>query len=199
MVLRVARRAKHDAYLTQTVHTDRFDLVNSTWREAIGLTLPWASDPETLHMLMYAKSHYSRLEWISRLARPDGRSLFYHAIVTRDGKETIGAHRIRLDRSGSASMGIALTNKDWWGKGVFEEVRMALMDHFSQSPRVVRFSGRVLARNFSSVYNYKKLGFRLIGHDRNAWLSPWTGELNDTMFFEYLAEDWRAKRQLDLK
>ena len=82
---------------------------------------------------------------------------------------------------------------------MFEEVRAGLMDHFSQSSRVVRFSGHVLARNFSSVYNYKKLGFRFVGYDQKAWRSPLTEELHDTMHFEYLAEDWRADHKLELQ
>lgn len=199
MVLGMAKKSVPVSYLTQTVHTDRFDLVNSNWRETLKMTLPWASDPETLHTLMYDRASYTRFQWAIRLRRPNGHSLFFHAIVSKDDNETIGAHYIRLDRSGTASMAIALTAKSWWGKDVFEEVRVGLMDHFSRSQRVVRFSGRVLSRNFSSVYNYKKLGFRLIGYDQKAWLSPVTGELVDTMYFEYLAEDWRAHRQLELQ
>ncbi|MEW9920920.1 GNAT family N-acetyltransferase [Marimonas sp. MJW-29] len=186
-----------DCYLVETVRTERFKLVNCSWLQAVRTTLPWANDPDTLHALMYESTSYSRLHWAAQLDVPDGRNLFFHAIVTKDGNETIGAHRIRLNRSGTANMGIALTDKTWWGKGVFEEVRGGLMDHFSQSPRVVRFAGRVLARNVSSVYNYKKLGFRFIGHDCKSWRSPLTGELMDTMYFECLAEDWRASRGLE--
>jgi RimJ/RimL family protein N-acetyltransferase len=199
MVLNLGKKVQPDPYLTQHVRTDRFDLVYCTHAEALKVTLPWASDPEILHNLMYDKPSYTRAQWAAKFKKPDGRHRFYHAIVAREIKGTIGAHRIGLDKSGTVSMAIALTAKSWWGKGVFEEVRTALMDHFSQSPLVVRFFGRVISRNTSSVYNYQKLGFRLIGYDRQSWRSPVTDELVDTMHFEYLAEEWRKKRHLTLR
>ena len=197
MVLGLGKKVAPDPYLTQPIRTERFDLVNCNRAQALKVTLPWASDPEILHNMMYEQPSYTKVQGASKLGKPDGRTLFFHAIVARDIKGTIGTHRLRIDRSGTATMAIVLTAKSWWGKGVFEEVRTGLMDHFSQSPEVVRFAGRVLSRNVSSVYNYKKLGFRLIGYDRQSWLSPVTEELVDTMYFECLAEDWRAARQLN--
>lgn len=199
MVLNVLKKKEApDPYLTKAVRTERFDLVNCSKAEALKVTLPWANDPVVLRNLMYDQASYTRVEWARKLSNPDGRTMFFHAIVARDIKGTIGTHRLRLNRSGTANMAIVLTAKSWWGKGVFEEVRSGIMDHFSRSPDVVRFEGRVLSRNVSSVFNYKKLGFRLIGYDQKSWRAPDTDELLDTMFFEFLAEDWRAKRQLDL-
>ena len=37
-----------------------------------------------------------------------------------------------------------------------------------------------------------------VGFDRKAWLSPVTDDWNDTVHFEYLAEEWREKRGLEL-
>ncbi len=198
MVLRHGLLVAPIPYLVKTVRTERFDLTNCNADEALDLTFPWASNPEALHNLMYDKASYSRAEWAKKNGQPNGRNLFFHAIVERDTQKTIGAHRVYLDGSGTATMAIVLNEKSWWGKGVFEEVRAAVMDHFSQSPHVVRFFGRVVTRNVSSIYNYKKLGFRLIGYDQKSWKSPVTGEHVDTMFFEYLAEDWRKKRQLEV-
>ena len=91
-------------------------------------------------------------------------------------------------------MAIVIHARDWWGKDVFEEVRTAILDHFSGSDKVERFFGRVLSRNFSSIYNYNKLGFRLIGYDRSAWLSPLTSEHCDTMHYEMLKRDWLVRK-----
>jgi RimJ/RimL family protein N-acetyltransferase len=199
MVLAQYKKVEPNPYLTKTVRTERFDVINCNADEALNLTLPWANDPETLHNLMYDKASYSRTDWAKKNGKPNGRNLFFHAIISRETGETVGAHRVYLDGSGTAAMAIVLTAKSWWGKGVFEEVRTSMMDHFSQSPHVIRFFGRVITRNASSVYNYKKIGFRLIGYDLKSWWSPVTGEYVDTLFFEYLAEDWRAKRQLEVR
>lgn len=198
MVLGVLKRKKPDPYLVQTVQTDRFELASCTWLQTFELTVPLADDPEALNALMYDRTSYSRFQWAIRLSIPNGHSVFVHSITPKDSQDAIGFHVIGLSRDGTATLTIALTDKAWWGRGVFEEVRIGLMNHFSRSPKVVRFSGRVLSRNFSSVYNYKKLGFRFIGYDQKVWRSPLTGELLDSMYFEFMAEDWRAKHQLEL-
>lgn len=196
MVLSFRRRkAPPDPYLCEPIKTDRFNLVNCTRQEAIKITSPWRSDKEILHNLMMPKADYSATEWVKAVGRPNGRTRFFHAIVARDIKGTIGAHRLTINTSGTASLAIVLHARSWWGKDVFEEVRAGVMDHFSASDRVVRFHGRVLSRNISSIYNYNKMGFRLIGYDRKGWYSPVANEHCDTLHYEMLTEDWQAKRK----
>ena len=194
MVLGFKKKKPPDPYLTQVINTERFRLVNCNRLQAIQITMPWHNDPEILGNLMYSKAKYSRREWARKIGKPDGNKRFYHAIIAKDIKGTIGTHRLILDKSGTVRLAIVIHAKEWWGKDVFAEVRTAIMDHFSQSPRVVRFHGQVLTRNIRSIYNYQKLGFRVIGYDRKVWKSPITDEYEDTMHFEYLAEDWRADR-----
>lgn len=190
---------ERDLFLDQPISTERFDLVSGNWLQAVKVTRPIARDPEVLQALAYPRSSYSLLRWCLQQPIPNGRTHFLHPIKPQGSDTAIGFHMLRIDRSGTATLGIALTDKAWWGQGVFEEVRVGLMDHFSRSPRVVRFAGASLARNFASVYNYKKLGFRLVGHEVKAWRSPLTDELLDLLLFEYLAEDWRRARKLELR
>lgn len=196
MVMRLLRKkAAPDTYLTQPIGTERFNLVNCNRREAIKITLPWRQDHDVMHNLMMRETEYSLTQWTKFVGNPDGNTLFYHAIVSKELRGTIGTHRIKLNASGTASMAIVIHARDWWGKDVFDEVRTGVLDHFSCSDRVTRFYGRVLSRNFSSIYNYTKLGFRLIGYDRSAWLSPFTQEYCDTMHYEMLKEDWIERRK----
>lgn len=197
MVLRMFPRRPPDSYLFQTLRTERFELANCTWRETVRLTYPWARDPDILSAFAYDRSSYSRLAWAIRFPIPNGHSFFVHAVRPKGTAEVVGVHILRISPSGTVTLMMGLTDQAWSGKGVFEEVRRLLMDHFSRSDRVVRFSGRVLARNASSVYIYKKLGFRFVGYEKKAWRAPQTKELMDMMIFEYLAEDWRAARGLD--
>ncbi|PXW71025.1 RimJ/RimL family protein N-acetyltransferase [Loktanella sp. PT4BL] len=195
MVLKLMRRKEPpDPYLCKPIITDRFNLVNCTRQQAIKSTAPWRTDSEILHNLMMPKAAYTDFQWVKVIGRPDGHSRFFHAIVAKEIKGTIGTHRVTIDRSGNASLALVIHARSWWGKDVFEEVRTGIMDHFSASDRVVRFQGRVLSRNFSSIYNYNKMGFRMIGYDRKAWLSPVTDEHCDTIYYEMLAEDWQKKR-----
>ncbi|PJI92582.1 RimJ/RimL family protein N-acetyltransferase [Yoonia maricola] len=188
------RRKPPDPYLCKPIITERFNLVNCTRSEAVKVTAPWRNDPEILQNLMTSRTEYSVFRWAKLMGRANGYSRFTHAIVAKDIKGTIGVHKLSLNKSGTASLTIVIHARSWWGKDVFEEVRTAILDHFSQSDRVVRFYGRVLSRNVSSIYNYNKMGFRMIGYDRKAWLSPGTGEHHDSVHYEMLAEDWIKKR-----
>ncbi|MFO8125169.1 GNAT family N-acetyltransferase [Yoonia sp.] len=195
MVLSILRRKQPpDPYLCKPIITDRFNIVNCTRKEAIKVTSPWRKDTEILHNLMMRQADYSVVEWVRVVGKPDGHARFFHAIVSKELKGTIGVHRTTIDGSGTASLAIVIHARSWWGKGVFEEVRTGILDHFSASDRVVRFAGQVLSRNVSSIYNYNKMGFRMTGYDRMAWLSPVTGEHCDTVHYEMLAQDWRDKR-----
>lgn len=198
MVLGVFKKKPRDLYLYQTIQTDRFELINLSWLQAFRVTLPWANDPETLHFMTYDRSSYSTFVWAIRLPIPNGRTFFVHAVKPKFEDKVIGVHILRITLSGTVTLMMGLTDQTWTGKGVFEEARTSLMDHFSRSPRVVRFAGQVLARNASSVYIYKKMGFRFVGYEKKSWRSPYTNELLDIVHFEYLAEDWRAIRELDL-
>lgn len=195
MAMIFGRRPQPDPYLTKPIETERFQLVNCNQREAIKVTMPWRTDTEVLHNLMMDKPSYSQLAWAKQVGRPDGNKLFYHAIVSKELRGTIGTHRLKLDRSGTANLAIVIHMRKWWGKGVFEEVRSAILDHFSGSENVERFFGRVLSRNFSSVYNYNKLGFRTIGYEQSAWRSPFDEELHDIVQFEMLKSDWLARKK----
>ncbi|MEJ8563198.1 GNAT family protein [Yoonia sp. GPGPB17] len=197
MVLSKLRRKPPDPYLSQPVITERFNLVNCNRAEAIKVTAPWRNDPEILQNLMMPRTDYSPYKWAKLMGRADGHSRFTHAIVAKEIKGTIGVHKLKIDDSGTASLTIVIHARSWWGKDVFEEVRTAILDHFSRSDRVVRFYGRVLSRNVSSIYNYNKMGFRMIGYDRKVWLSPGTGEHHDSIHYEMLSEDWLKKRQIE--
>lgn len=189
------RKDPPDPYLSQPIRTERFVLANCNRRDAIKVTAPWRTDPEVLENLMYSKTSYSAFEWVRSVGRPDGKSRFIHAIMPKEGGGTIGAHRLGINRSGTVSLAIVVHARSWWGKGVFEEVRRGIMDHFAASERVIRFEGHVLASNISSIYNYQKLGFRLVGYENKSWLSPHSETHMDTVQFEMMAENWLAQRQ----
>jgi RimJ/RimL family protein N-acetyltransferase len=190
------RQEPPDPYLSQPIRTERFVLANCNRRDAIKVTAPWRTDPEVLENLMYSQTSYTAVEWVRSVGRPDGNERFIHAIMPKEGGGTIGAHRLSINRSGTASLAIVIHARSWWGKGVFEEVRRGIMDHFAASERVIRFEGHVLARNVSSIYNYQKLGFRVVGYETKSWLSPFSETHMDTVQFEMMADDWIAQSQV---
>jgi len=195
VLVKLLRKEPPDPYLSQPIRTERFVVANCNLKDAIKVTAPWRTDPEVLENLMYSQTSYTAFEWVRSVGRPNGNTRFIHAIMPKEGGGTIGAHRLIINRSGTVSLAIVIHARSWWGRGVFEEVRRGIMDHFAPSERVIRFEGHVLARNVSSIYNYQKLGFRLVGYEKKTWLSPHSGTHMDTVQFEMMADDWIAQSQ----
>ena len=84
----------------------------------------------------------------------------------------------------------AVITLTWWGKGVVEEVRTRVIDHFFEHGPVDRFAAAVNARNLPSVFNYRKLGYRHVGTLHRVNADPVTGEVFDMVLFELFREDW---------
>ena len=187
--MNIFKKKNVDAFLNKSLETERFNLVICDKKRAFRQSLFWKDDPNILLNMMIPVRSYSQVRWYKEFAMPDLNKLFYHAIVDKKSKKIIGLHKCSLDRNGTVWVSIVVHDKSWWGKDVYFETRSKILEHFSKSDRVVRFYGRCLDRNFSSLYNYKKLGFRLIGFDTKAVLDLSTGDHNGTCHFELLADE----------
>ncbi len=195
MLGKLLHKTKPDPELNQRIETERFHLIPCNQRQAIKITLGWANDPEILRNLMHSKDHYSPLEWVGQVGKPDNYNLFYHAILAKENGLTIGANRVRIDEHGTANNSFVLHSKKWRGKGVLKEVRPLAMDFFAKSDRVHRFYARILAHNVAAIKSCERIGFRKIGVDTGAAINPTTGEYQDTVHFEFLKSDWIAMRK----
>jgi RimJ/RimL family protein N-acetyltransferase len=125
----------------------------------------------------------------------NGRSKFSHAIIPKGGGKPIGIHGMTLQKHRSATMVVAVHDREWWGKKAVAEVRSAVIDHAFEKGVVDRFCCTVNARNAASVFNYKKLGFRHVGTLHEAQCDPVSGELFDMLIFELLRVDWEKQRK----
>jgi len=181
---------KPDPFLSRTVKTERFDLVPCGVTDAFNISWRWTRDREILENLTFDTTPRNKVQWFRELEKPNNYNNFTHAIIPRGKRNVIGLHRISINVYKTATIAIAIHDRAWWGKGVFAEVRGSLMSHFFHSDRIVRFQAIVNARNFSSVFNYKKLGYRHAGTLKNARLDPATGTFFDVLLFEMLRESW---------
>lgn len=185
----ILKKKKVDTYLNQPLETDRFRLGICGKKRAFELSLCWKDDPDILMNMMIPVQNYSQVGWYNAFAMPDPNTLFYHAIIDKDSGTIIGMHKCSLNHNGTVSVAIVVHEKGWWGKDVYFETRSKILHHFAKSDRVVRFEGRCLDRNFPSIFNYKKLGFRLIGYDRKSILDQRSGAYSGTCRFEMLADE----------
>jgi RimJ/RimL family protein N-acetyltransferase len=54
-----------------------------------------------------------------------------------------------------ANFNVVIGEKTWWGKGVVNEARAALLDEFFERRDIDKAVGTPLARNFPAIFNYK--------------------------------------------
>lgn len=183
---------RRDRYLSRPVRSKRFDLVPCGVADAFNISWRWTRDPEILVNLTFDASPRTRVGWFREIERPDNRDTFTHAIIPRGGRKVIGLHRIKLVPFRTASAEIVVHDRAWWGRDVFFETRSALMNHFFASERVEKFQALVHTRNFPSVFNYKKLGYRCAGTLRRARYDPVSETRFDFFIFEMLHDEWEA-------
>jgi len=191
MALPVKRR---DKVLDVPLETERFVLQPLGPMASFRLTDRWRNDPELLSGLFQDSRPKGRLAWLLSGAIPIDAGRHAWSITPRGAAAPIGGHIIKTLGYRSAICTVALHDRDWWGKGVVVEVRARLMNHFFAHSDTERFYGIVSARNASSVFNYRRLGFDHTGTWHRALQDRATGEIIDLLHFEMFRARWQAGR-----
>ena len=181
---------KNRKSLLQTLETERFKLVPVGLLQALRITNSWRSDPDILAGIYYSSKPRSLLRWIRSGPVPDNASRFVFAIVPKGSEKPIGAFCIRFRGYRSAYDIIALHDRNWWRKGVGQEVRAKLMNHFFKHGDIERYFGSADARNIASVTCFRRLGFDHIGTWHRHRQNPVTGEIIDIAQFEIFRDAW---------
>ncbi|RYE09139.1 MAG: N-acetyltransferase [Hyphomicrobiales bacterium] len=182
--------------LAQRLETARFILTPLTVRSAFKLTAPWRNDAEILAALYLTRS-MNLLNWLHHGPMPNNVDRFTYAITPHGSATPIGIFTVRFRPCRTASTGVALRDRDWWGKGVTVEVRRKLMNHFFRHGGVDRFIGQIYGRNPASVFNYQRLGFQHIGTwHRHVWDRA-SGAPVDLTMFEMQRENWEKGPHAD--
>ncbi len=171
------------------LETERFQLRRAGRLRTFLLTRSWRRDPELLEGLFLSPRSHSLADWWLRGPRPNGRTRFAHAIVVKSSGEVIGLHIVVCQRNGSAYCHVAVHDRAWWGKGVVVETRARLLSHcFAHG--VERFVATIDARNAPSIFNYRQLGFKVVGNATTYDHDPLTGRGRPAVQLELRREDW---------
>lgn len=179
--------------LLRPLATERFLLEPlGRWRSFQESRL-WLEDPEILRNYTGSAERPSLRRWWRKGPRANGRTRFVHAIRPHGGP-IVGLHLMDLKPWRSADLAVVIHDRAWWGQDVVREARGALIAHALEHGAAERFSGYVNARNFASIFNYRRLGFRHAGTLRRMRADPIGGEVHDLLIFELLREDWKGWR-----
>lgn len=184
------------AELRAPIESERFRLVPlGRWR-AFRLTYSWTKDSSFMSSYCGSGERRSPWKWYREMVRPNNRTKFVHAIVPHGQTRPIGVHMMVMRPPKSCSLAVGIHSRDWWGRGVVQEVRSRIIEHIFDHSDVERLHTLVMARNFPSVFNSRKLGFIHVGTLHRARLDKATGEVQDLLLFEMFREQWMAGKGL---
>lgn len=186
------RQRKSVPELSETIHTERFLLKPVGKIRSVQLFTKMQEDAEILRQLTHSDRRANWWKLFRTRKLPNHRSRFVHEIVDSENGGCIGYHEVRLYPYKSASLGVVILDRDWWGQAVPVEVRLAIMAQFARHAGVERFVGNVASRNFASILNYKKLGFKHSGTTHRSNFDTIAQQPVDYFSFELLKEDFPA-------
>jgi [ribosomal protein S5]-alanine N-acetyltransferase len=178
------------------IETARFRLRTLKSADASARWQGWGKDPEIMGPLN-APVRDMPLDYLANYATSfDNEHRHLIGIFEKASSTHIGFFIIEIDHAHRcATFNVVIGDKAWWGKGVVNETRAALLDHFFERRGIEKALGSPLARNFPAVFNYKVQGWRHEGTLRGHRLSVADGSRLDQYQFGLLREDWRKLRK----
>ena len=177
------------------LETKRFALRSLKPSDASERWSNWLKDPEVMGPLNAPIRKWTAQELMAHLASTDNNERYLIGIFDLTSKIQIGFFMIDVDLfHRRATFNVVIGEKAWWGKGVVNEARAALLDEFFDNRGIDKASGMPFARNFPAVFNYKAQGWRHEGTLRSQALPVAGGSRLDQFQFGLTKDEWRDLR-----
>jgi ribosomal-protein-alanine N-acetyltransferase len=178
------------------LETERFVIRTMTREDVSEDFLAWLADPEVMLGLNIPRRRLARDQAVRWVLAHDNRSAFCLAICLRADDRQIGFFTVHCDpKHQTADTSVVVGDRDWWGKDVVMEGRTALLDFLFDRMHLHKVTGRPHGRNFSSIYNYKALGFRCEAVLREQLRSIQDDTRLDQLVFGILRDEWHSRRE----
>src|SRR5262245_10560698 len=178
-----------------SLRTKRFELRTATPNDACDTWLSWTRDPEVMGPLNAPVRQMSKYELASYIGSYDNVNRHLIVVLGKGSGVPIGFFMVELEAAHRlANFNVVIGDKSWWGKGVVNEARAALLDYFFEQRGIEKACGSPLARNFPAIFNYKAQHWRHEATFRGHRLSVTDGKRLDQFQFGLLRSEWRAAR-----
>lgn len=175
------------------VRSENFELSPLTPERITDRMLSWFEDPDVSKFFIMPKN-MTRERFTMFLKNYDNKSRFYLVINDRHSGAAIGFFPMYITFVHSqVKTGICIGEKEYWGRGVVQEIRAIMLDFIFTQMRMHKVFGETDIRNFPSIFNYKALGFTSEGILRKEQLGQ-DGKWHDHYRFAILREEWLALR-----
>ncbi len=173
------------------LETKRFALRSLKPSDASERWMNWLKDPEVMGPLNAPIRKWTAQELMAHIASADNNERYLIGIFDLTSKVQIGFFMVDVDLfHRRATFNVVIGEKSWWGKGVVNEVRAALLDEFFNNRGIEKAAGMPFARNFPAVFNYKAQGWRHEGTLRSHALSVAGGSRLDQFQFGLTKDEW---------
>ena len=182
----------------QPVHltTDRFVLRSLTASDISDRWGSWSDDKDIVTPLNIAQRRMTKDDLRRYVARFDNENNYLIGVFTKAMTLHIGFFVIDVNRlHASASFNLVIGDKSYWGKGVVNEARAALLDEFFDNRGIEKAYGTPLARNHPAVFNYKAQGWNLEGIHVGQCRAVTDGSRLDQYHFGMLRTTWRQRKE----
>jgi len=177
------------------IETERFRLRSLKPVDASERWLSWVADPEVVHPTNAPVRHMTRQELASYIAGHDNYRRYLIGVFDKASGVHLGFYFIDVDRNhDTATFNVIIGEKSFWGKGVINETRAALIDYFFDKLGIAKICGGPLSRNFAMIFNYKAQGWVYEGTLRGHFKSVVDGSPLDQLRFRLLPHEWHALR-----
>ena len=177
------------------LQTKRFALRSLKPSDASERWVNWLKDPEVMGPLNAPVRAWATDQLKAHIASADNNRRYLIGIFDLASHVQIGFFRIEVEPfHRRAVFNVVIGEKSWWGKGVTNEVRGALLDEFFNNRGIEKAVGMPLARNFPAVFNYKAQGWHHEGTLRGHCISTSGGPRLDQYQFGLTKDEWLQRR-----
>jgi RimJ/RimL family protein N-acetyltransferase len=164
-------------------------------RSDIGDFVRWFNDADVLHNLAMnaPMSEAAENAWFDRMLERQGTTDYHFVICLLADDRAVGTTGLHgIDHvNGSAEFGIAIGEKDEWGKGYGTDALQAICDFGFGELRLERIGLLVYEGNARGRRAYEKAGFTMEGTLRRAHFAH--GRHEDVHVMSLLRDEWQAQ------
>lgn len=177
--------------------TNRFLLRSLQPGDVTERWLAWLADPQVMTPLGNPVKKARIADVHAFLRRFDNVNSFAVGIFDKSANNfLIGYFQISVDVAhGLATFNVIIGEKEYWGRGVVNEARAALLDEMFNRHKIEKVIGLPYANNHPAIFNYKAQGWTLEGVFRSHRRQQLDGKRVDQSQFAMLKRDWRSRKQ----
>ena len=160
----------------------------------------WWNDPEIMEGIARSKAVTTVMHHRKRIATQfDNKTTFHLGVFDKDKNLLVGFIAIFCNPfHRTAWTNTIIGDRKYWGKNLVIEARGAVIDFIFNTLQMEKITGKPIARNIPSVFNYRAQGFTCEGILREEYRYE-DGTRVDVCCFSMLRKEWEAIKAKEKK